>query len=252
MKNAFKEKAIRLRKEGLSYNEILKQGVEASKSTLSLWLKDVPLKSVHKKRLYTKAVQNMARGAQSQKERRSREVNAIIEKARNEIECPISENAYKLFGVALYWAEGSKGNSFQITNSDPYMIIFMVQWFKKIFQVSPTTLKARLNMYSQQNEILLKKFWSELTEIPVENFGKSYIKPSNKGYKKNNLYYGTIQIYVPKGTDMKHTIYGWSRAVLQNLETTVNLTERKWISLRETPRPINLVEEKDGIDAPIA
>lgn len=234
--------AIKLRKRGLSYREInLKTGI--SKSSLSLWLKSVPLKPEYRKRLYTKQIEILARGPRSQKERRAREIEKIIEKATGEIGVPISEDAYKLFGVALYWAEGSKGKGFEITNSDPYLILFMVHWLKTIFHIEPAVLKPRLNIYSQQDDLKLKTFWSDLTEIPIANFGKSFIKPSGKGYKKNNLYYGTIKIYVPKAIDLMHVVYGWRKAVLQNLENKVNFTERKWISLRETPRPVNLSKQ---------
>jgi hypothetical protein len=41
---------------------------------------------------------------------------------------------------------------------------------------------------------------------------------------------------------------GARKAVLQKFENDINFTERKWISLKETPRPINLPED---IDAPI-
>jgi len=51
-------------------------------------------------------------------------------------------------------------------------------------------------------------------------------------------------LYIPKGTDMKHAVYGWRKAVLQNLENEVNFTERKWISLKETSRPVNLEENR--------
>lgn len=88
----------------------------------------------------------------------------------------------------------------------------MISWFKKMFGISPATLKAHLNIYSQQNELEVKKFWSEITSIPIENFGKSFIKPTNRGFKKNNLYYGTIKIYVPKGTDMRHRTLAWIQA----------------------------------------
>jgi hypothetical protein len=69
----------------------------------------------------------------------------------------------------------------------------MVRWLKRVFGISPNFLKAWLNIYPQQNELELKQFWSQLTGIPLENFGKSYIKPPNKNYKKNTLYYGTIK-----------------------------------------------------------
>jgi transcriptional regulator with XRE-family HTH domain len=234
-----KKKARALRRQGLSYKEIHEK-IDVAKSTLSLWLKDVPLKPEHKARLYTKRILGMTRGAMGQKERRAREIDAIIKSAVKEISMPLSDDAYKLFGVALYWGEGNKTKNFGITNSDPYLIAFMVQWFDKVLNVKPAMLKPYLNIYPQQNELALKKFWSELTNIPLKNFGKSFVKPLNKGYKKNNLYYGTMKIYVPKGTDFMHKVYGWRTAVLQPLENIVNLTERKWISLRETPRPVNL------------
>jgi len=55
-----KQIAIELRKEGLSYGEIKKE-VNVSKSTLSLWLKTVPLTPEQRERLYTKKVLILAR-----------------------------------------------------------------------------------------------------------------------------------------------------------------------------------------------
>lgn len=230
-----------LRKRGLSYNEIRKKLDNAvSKSTLSLWLKSIPLKSEYKKRLYTKQVQTLSRGSQSQKERRKREINEIVKRAKEEIATPISEGTFKLFGAALYWGEGSKGNRLQVTNSDPCLILLMVRWIEKIFKIKRKNLKARLNIYPQQNEKEIKNFWSDLTGIPVENFGKSYIKPLSKGYKVNNLYYGTIRIEVPKSGDYTHRVYGWTQAVLEYEALKAKEIERKWIRLTKVNRPVNL------------
>lgn len=143
-------------------------------------------------------------------------------------------------GAALYWGEGSKGNKLQVTNSDPVLILFVVHWIEKVFGIPPQQLKAKLNIYPQQNELLIKRFWSALTGIPTKNFWKSYVKPFNKGYKKNNLYYGTIRIEVPKSSNMRHRIFGWIHAVTQTITPSTEITERKWDSLRETKRPINL------------
>ena len=92
-----KAKAIRLRKKGFSYNEIRKE-VPVAKSTLSLWLKGIPLKSEDLKRLYTKRVQALARGPNSQRERRKREIEEIIQKAKKEISYPTSFETLRLFG----------------------------------------------------------------------------------------------------------------------------------------------------------
>ncbi len=234
-----KLKAIQLRKRGLSYGEIKKE-TNVAKSTLSFWLKSISLKAEPRRRLYTKQIQILARGSQSQKERRLREVEQIIKNAEKEIKIPISLEAYRLIGASLYWAEGSKGKLCNITNSDPHLILFMVRWIEKILKIPAKNLKARLNIYQQQNELKIKKFWSDLTGIPVENFGKSYIKPISKGYRKNNLYYGTMRIEILKSVNVKYRIFGWIKAVMKNTGPKVELTQRKWQSLRKITRPINL------------
>jgi len=88
-----KLKAIKLRKKGLSYGEI-KRKVPVAKSTLSLWLKTVPLTPKQREYLYTKRIINLARGPQSQKERRKREIAKIIDESEKEIQLPLSSEAY--------------------------------------------------------------------------------------------------------------------------------------------------------------
>ena len=238
--SVLKAQATKLRKSGLSYNEISKK-IKVSKSTLSFWLKGIVLKPEQQERLYTKQVIILAKGPRSQKERRSQEIAQIIKKAGEEIAIPISFEAYKLFGAAIYWAEGSKTSSFGFTNSDPYLIIFMTQWLNRVFGISPNTLRAWLNIYEQQNERELKIFWSKATNIPIQNFGKSFIKPSGSGYRKNNLYYGTIKAIAPMGTDKRHQVFGWIKAVLKDIKPTIKVEQREWRAVGKTSRPANIL-----------
>jgi len=240
-KTAFRAQAVILRKKGLSYNEIRRQ-IPVSKSSLSIWLKDILLSPRHRARLYTKQIRILSRGSQSQHERRKREVDKIIADAKAEVHLPLSKDTFKFLGAALYWAEGSKTKNFEVTNSDPSMILFMVQWIEKIFKIPPAKLKPKLNIYPQQNEKKIKTFWSDLTGIPLKNFGKSYIKPITSRYKSNNLYDGTIKTYVPKSIDRIHQIFGWIQAVMKNTKPRVDFTKRKWQSLTKTKRPINLIK----------
>lgn len=147
---------------------------------------------------------------------------------------------YRLFGAALYWAEGTKKGGLVFTNSDPHLILFMIKWLEKIFAIKPSSLKAYLNIYSQQNDRLTKKFWADLCKIPIRNFGKSYIKPENKGYKKNNLYYGTIKISVPKSTDLKLRKFGWVQKIFEGMGPHTKLVQEKWGRLKKIERPVNL------------
>ena len=136
-----KSEAIQLRKKGLSYNEIKKE-LNVAKSTLSLWLKTVPLTAEQRKKFYTKRILNLVRGPKSQRERRHREIAKVIKEAEKEIQLPLSFEAYRLLGAALYWAEGKKTRHFAVTNSDSHLILFMVRWFEKIFGIPPSGFKG--------------------------------------------------------------------------------------------------------------
>ncbi len=57
-----KNKAIELRKQGLSYREILGQ-ISVAKSSLSLWLKSVKLAQEQKQRLTDKKLASARKGA---------------------------------------------------------------------------------------------------------------------------------------------------------------------------------------------
>jgi hypothetical protein len=231
-----KEKAIKLRKEGLSYGTIAKK-LGISKSTASAWLYTIELTTEQRKKLNANQAIHLNTGPHSQRARREKEIQDILDQAALEIKNPISLESYRLFGAALYWAEGNKVSDFTITNSDPLLIAFMTQWFCKTFMLTPKNLKAHLNIYPQQNDSDLKKFWSNLTGIPLKKFGKSFVKPLNKNYKKNTLYYGTIKIRVEKGTNFRHQVFGWINAVLKNTKINVESVERKWYKLRDNKRP---------------
>ena len=228
-----------MRREGKSYGEI-GRSLKIAKSTLSYWLKDISLSKADRSRFYTERIRNLAEGPNGSRARRQREIEAITAEARAEIASELSTETHKLLGAALYWAEGSKGGLLQITNSDPALIYFMVRWFAKTFSVDPRTFYAKLNMYSQQNEAELKKFWSGLCDIPIKRFGKSYTKPASKNVKRNNLYYGTIQITVPKSSDMTWRVFAWIQGALATQEKHISKNLVRWGHLRSVERPINL------------
>ena len=39
---------------------------------------------------------------------------------------------------------------------------------------------------------------------------------------------------------MRYRIFGWTKAVLRDIDPKIKITQRKWQSLREKERPINL------------
>lgn len=232
--------AVKLRRRGLSYGEIRKV-MPVSKGTLSWWLKGIRLTPQQRRRLYTKQIVNLSLGSKSQRERRAQEVEQIIQAARKEISLPLSQETHRLMGAALYWAEGRKDGLMEVTNSDPHLIAFMVHWIESVLHIPHQKLKARLNLYPQQHEKKIIKFWSEITGIPVKNFGKTFIKPPRTGYKKNNLSYGTIKVLVPKSVNLRYRTFGWIQRALEDVAPHIATTQRKWHSLEKIQRPMNLL-----------
>lgn len=207
----------RLRKQGLSYNEIL-QKVQVAKSSISLWCQDVELTPEQKDRLNKKRERNLQRiidlGSKAMARKRKKEIRKIKIEAKKEIH-PLTLYEFKIAGAMLYWAEGSKGGGVEITNSDPKLIKFMVRWLKEICEVKLERLNARLNIHANQNDKKIKKYWSKITNIPLSQFGKSYIKPEGTGHRKNILRNGVIRVKFGN-EDLRHRIMAWIKALYQS------------------------------------
>ncbi len=186
-----RQKARRLRRTGNSYQEIIHK-LKLSKSTVSRWCRDIKL-SPTQIEVLGKRYDTQLRGARANRVKRQKEIEIIQKTARKEIRRPNRE-MLKMAGAMLYWAEGNKTNHLGLTNSNPAMIIFMVNWFEKFLNIKPNQLKAHLHLHDGQNEKKIKRYWSKLTQVPENRFGKTYIKPEGTGHRKNKLYNGTIRI----------------------------------------------------------
>lgn len=106
MKGDEKERAIRLRKAGRTYGEILSE-IKIAKSTLSGWLKSVELAKPQKQRITKKRKEAALRGARARHNARMAEEEALKQDGVLEIG-HISARELLLIATALYWAEGSK------------------------------------------------------------------------------------------------------------------------------------------------
>ena len=204
---ATKEKVLALRKNGASYNDIASE-LSVSKSTISVWCRHIKLTDAQYKNLYS---------------RRNGSINGVIaiQKMFWAKRCEAFEKGLEFWkkfgtntnfvaGLMLYWAEGTKTTNVAVINSDSEIIKFMVSWFDDFFQVSSQFLVVHLNLHSGQDELAIKKYWSELTGIRLENFKKSFIKPEGSGYRKKILYNGTVRLRIKgQGSTYKlFTIFG--------------------------------------------
>jgi len=211
MKREERDKARKLRKAGMSLNDIV-QLVGVSKASVSVWVRDVQLSDRQRSKLNARGFSIDA----IEKRRINRIANTlirhrmVIDRAKKQIDA-LSEHELLLVGAALYWGEGNKSNkgAAGVANSDPYVIQLMMRFFREICAVPQEKFRGHIHTFSHLNVRDAEEYWSHVSSIPIKQFYKTYSKPSiaSKG-KKDSLPYGTFQIYVCD-TNVFLTIKGW-------------------------------------------
>ena len=169
--------SIQLRKKGFSYSQI-KNKVNVSKSTLSRWLKNLPLSNNQTLSLDVtqRRVETFRRTMKEKSDQRLLETYIT---AKNSL-IPLTKRELYIAGLFLYWGEGSKNIKGQISlnNTNPQMMKFYIFWLTEICKVPMNKLKVSLHLYkdmSVKNEI---EYWSKILNMPLDQFIKPYIKDS--------------------------------------------------------------------------
>jgi len=110
------------------------------------------------------------------------------------------ERELKIAGIMLYWAEGGKPNpesrtwTVDFANSNPQMVRLFLEFLRKICGVDESRLRVLLYCYADQNIETLKRYWNKITEIPVKQFTKPYIRKDFLLEKSGKMKYGLIHI----------------------------------------------------------
>ncbi len=219
-----REQALKLRLQGRSYTEI-QRTISVSKSTLSVWLSQVILSVESKHRIESRAKKKSLAGLlkhnKNQTARARNRMSEIRKRTEDEIKI-VTQNSLLFIGAALYWAEGYKrlkvkngheltNHPVSLTNSDPKLIQIFLRFLRESCHVSEEKIHADIRIYKHQNAQHLLAYWSSITGIKKERFGKMYygISKSSLGKRPfNRLPYGTIQIRV-NDTQLFHRIMGW-------------------------------------------
>jgi len=171
------EKARASRMQGLSLRSIEKK-LKVPNSTISRWVRDIKIEN----HFYKKA-------RLMEKENK----NKLTYLLRN---FDVNEDRAKILLSLLYWCEGSKypsSNCLAFSNSDYFMMKTFIELLRKGFKINEEKIRIRLQLHSTQDENKEIKFWSDLIEVPIRQFGKSSITiPKNK--RKRREYRGTCTI----------------------------------------------------------
>ena len=174
-----KEEALRLRQQEMSYSQI-KQAIGVSKSTLSGWLKDYPLSKERIDELRGKSERRIERYRETMRKKREKRLLDIYEKERDYI-LPLSEKEVFIFGLGLYWGEGSKTRnaSLSLSNTDPSIVKFFIFWLNKTFGIPKQKLRINLQLYKDMDIKKELLFWENTLGLARSQFNKLYIKESS-------------------------------------------------------------------------
>ncbi len=227
MKKALKDDAIKLRHSGLSYSEILNR-IHVSKSTLSLWIRSIPLTDAQKKRFTLKRKRIIKVAHYKSKQERIERTKSIKTQAKLEIKS-INDYELLLIGTMLYWAEGAKQKEYEVSqgvcfsNSDPFMIKIFLTWLKKCLKLSDDMIHFDIYVhenYRNPEKIgIIIKHWSLVTGFSIDKFDKMYYKKhklSTNRKNKNNNYFGLLRVKVRRSTDLNRKITGLIEGVYEN------------------------------------
>lgn len=215
MKTKEKIIAIKLRRKGYSYQDI-KKLTNVSKSTLSLWLRDIVLSIEQRKKLKAR-YDGQCRGAKANHQKRINETNKIIKQSILEAQ-KLVKDSFFIAGLMLYWAEGHKSKKLEtvrFSNSDPQMIKLMMEWFRRYCYFSEKKFRVAVHIHSLFCKKDVEKYWSNITRIPLTQFQKTYVKKTSLGHRKNKLYLGTCNVMVFNKRVFRQ-IEGWKIGLLQN------------------------------------
>ena len=178
----------KLRENGWSLPEI-KNEIKAGYGTVYRYIRGVKISPKHKKEWLGKRGGSIKRKIILEKKAK--------DKARKLINL-LSEKEKIIFLSALYWGEGNK-KDFNLVNSDPQLIKVFVKGLKELFKIKTKELKISIRIYEDLDKNKCLKFWSEITEVPVNKIINVDIL---KGRKNGKLINGMCRVRVKKAGNL--------------------------------------------------
>jgi hypothetical protein len=207
--------SVKLRRSGHSIRFIEKK-LNVARSSAALWVKNVKLTEKQIDKLYRNCKSGRLKGSyiatQNKIKKRVKRVKEIEANAEKEI-ANLSKRDKFMLGVALYFGEGSKtSHNVYFTNSEPSAMVFMKNWFLEFCAAKPGQMRCNIYLHDNLDERKANKYWSLLLDIPLNQFGKTYLVKNNpQRLRKSKHIYGVCRLTI-SDINMLRRIMGWIKA----------------------------------------
>jgi transposase len=214
-------RARELRGQGLDYEDIA-AALGVSKSSVSLWVRDMP----RPERLsYEECCKRSAEGSRVywEAERPAREARreAVRVAAAGQIGV-LSKREVIIAGAVAYWCEGAKNKPYRrqdrvvFINSDPGLVKFFLRFLDEA-GVAPAQLRFRVQIHETADIAGAERFWRGVTGAEPARFHRATLKRHNPRTVRKNVgadYHGCLIVSVRQGADLYRRIEGWAGAIM--------------------------------------
>jgi transcriptional regulator with XRE-family HTH domain len=188
-KPQLRARARELRRAGRTYPEIA-AGLGVSKSSVSLWVRDVPVPP-RSPRAEAARLAGLRRRAAERRVRVTRDRQH--EKLRHAVEVgPLTDREVLIAGAVAYWAEGSKAKPWRpeeavrFVNSDPRMIQLFLATLD-LLGVDRSRLRFQIAIHETADTAAAETFWAAAVGIPVDRLSRTVLKRHRRGSNRKNL-----------------------------------------------------------------
>src|SRR3954447_23046785 len=179
VKTVEQQRARELRSLGWSIGEI-QQELGVSRSSVSHWVREVPLSPEARSRLHMRAGLGPLNSAERSIAAARTKRLAYQEEGRR-----LARRRSRDYAAAciLYWAEGAKSwNVVKLTNADPKMLTFFAGFLRREFDLADEKMRVYCNLFAdhldRQHEI--EDFWLAELQLPRSCLRKTIVNTYSK------------------------------------------------------------------------
>lgn len=220
-----KAKAISLRKQGCSVSEIVKR-VRVSKSTVSLWCRDISLTKEQQENLRAKMVLAGSSGRQkgadvnrNHKEKQQKEKEEEAQKVVGRL----SKREKIILFLGLYWGEGSKNRErkFVFTNSDVSAVLCVMKSLQVLgVHRDDFVVAVYINESHKDRVSVVESFWLDALDLERSQMRKTIFvtTKTRKQYENRDNYFGVVRLMVKKSSKLKDFTMGGIKHLKKQFE----------------------------------
>jgi transposase len=222
-KDELRARARVMRAEGATYTEII-AALGVAKSSVSLWVRDVPPPPDLVARVQHARHMNLARWSIEVMASREADRRGIKESARQRV-AGMAGRDLMIAGAVLYWAEGSKDKPYRrreevkLINSDADVIRLFLRWLD-LMGAPEADRRYRLSIHESADLDAAHRWWSRELGVALDRFDKPTLKRHRPTTVRKNIgdnYHGCLVISVVKSRVLYQQIEGLWRGVLDGV-----------------------------------